>query len=274
MDARTSRSGSAGGDIAACPSRVSPRRVRASATGGASRIARAAAPATPNDATPITTDASLQVIAASRAATRNGMTSPPTLLPVAATPVIRPRMWGYQAATSRPVGSTVIPNVGANCRKLTTYQCQSSVISGRRQKLSPNTASETTRNRPNPVPVHRATKEGGSERADGGEGQGRADLGARPAVGLLDRHDEQAERVLRDADRNGGGREDDRDDEGLAQGLRSIDVIREGKRDAAARFAQAICRWGHGAGAGRRCRQVPRTAIHGPRLRPAAGRLD
>ena len=43
-----------------------------------------------------------------------GMTSPPTLLPVPATPVIRPRMCGNQAATRRPAGSTVSPEKVAN----------------------------------------------------------------------------------------------------------------------------------------------------------------
>ena len=72
------------------------------------------------------------------------MTSPPTLLPVAAIPVMRPRMWGYHAAIRRPPGSTVMPEKVANCRKLSAYQCHSSVIRGRRQKLRPNTASEST----------------------------------------------------------------------------------------------------------------------------------
>ena len=74
-----------------------------------------------------------------------GMTRPPTLLPVAAIPVIRPRMRGNQAATSRPAGSTVMPAKVTNCMKLSAYQCHSSVIRGRRQKLSPNTTSEITR---------------------------------------------------------------------------------------------------------------------------------
>ena len=74
-----------------------------------------------------------------------GMTRPPTLLPVAATPVIRPRTWGNQAATSRPAGSTVRPEKVANCMKLSAYQCHSSLIRGRRQKLSPKTVSESTR---------------------------------------------------------------------------------------------------------------------------------
>ena len=74
-----------------------------------------------------------------------GMTRPPTLLPVAAIPVIRPRTWGNQAATSRPAGSTVMPEKVANCMKLSAYQCHSSVIRGRRQKLSPKTVSESTR---------------------------------------------------------------------------------------------------------------------------------
>ena len=74
-----------------------------------------------------------------------GMTRPPTLLPVAATPVMRPRTWGNQAATSRPAGSTVRPAKVANCMKLSAYQCHSSLIRGRRQKLSPKTVSENTR---------------------------------------------------------------------------------------------------------------------------------
>ena len=64
-----------------------------------------------------------------------------------------------------------------------------------------------------PVAVHQASEHRRGQRAERGEGQRRADLGAGPAEGLLQGLDEVAERVLRRADRDrhreerGGGGE-------------------------------------------------------------------
>ena len=72
--------------------------------------------------------------------------------------------------------------------------------------------------RPRAEAVHGPPEERRRESADRREGERCADLGAGPAEGLLDRHDEQPERVLRHPDRDGGRGEDDGDDERSAHG--------------------------------------------------------
>ena len=113
----------------------------------------------------------------------------------------------------RPAGRMVTPEKGTSWRKLSTYQCHSSVMKGRRTKLVPINSSEPTMIGRAPVEVHQAPEQGRGEGAHRGEGERGADLGAGPAEGLLQRLDEVTEGVLGRADRDrhrqerGGGGE-------------------------------------------------------------------
>ena len=205
------------------------------------------------------------------------------MLPVAATPVIRPP--NVRVPGRHPVGPPAAPSSPrrvTNCRKLSAYQCHSSVIRGRRQKLRPNTTSESAR-------TGRAPKRSIARPRSGAENPPTAakesdaliSVRVHPKVSSIGTMN-SPNAYLRHPHRDGGGGEDDRDDQRPAHG--SISEAWSGEGDAMLHHGRcrrvATVRPRHGTGNEGPRAAGPRTdhtrgagnrAVVAGRFSPAAG---